>query len=142
MNNLTNSNDNQRKFWRLQLSTLLLIVTIFAVLSAWLIDHRNLRSQIKPPETKFVAVYQLGNASASRVQSELSQLNPDQRFIVDTTGKPTGIPNMQQNQSVIVACDASVRDQIEIIIRHFDRSNTDMLEIETVAEKQKPANRK
>ncbi|MDB4766141.1 hypothetical protein OAG71_00490 [bacterium] len=131
---------NRRKWWRLQLSSLLFIVTIFAVLSAWLVDHRNLRSQIKPAETKFAVVYQLQNASVNRVISELSSLYPNQRFVSVSNKKLTGIAKTQQDQSVIVACDASVRHQIAIIIQHFDRKNTDMIEIETVAEKQSSAN--
>ena len=135
LNHQTKTNSNPRIFWRLRLSSLLLIVTVCAILFAWLVDHRNLRSQIKQPETKFSAIYSLRYASARRVVSELSLLYPDQRFIEDKSGTMTVVPSPQTQQAVIVSCDASVREQIAIIIRHFDRDDTDMIENETVAEK-------
>ena len=36
-----------RDWWRLRLSTLLLVVVMLAVLLAWLADHQNLKSQIE-----------------------------------------------------------------------------------------------
>ena len=51
----------------------------------------------------------------------MTTLYPEQRFISYATGKPNGTA---KGQSVIVSCDESVRDQIAIIIEHFDRKNT------------------
>ena len=136
MNSQAISSRNPRSRWQLQLSSLLLIVVIFAVLLAWLADHRSLQSQIKPPEKKVSVVYQLQNASAHRVARKLSTLYPDQRFVVLHPYKS------HPRKSVIAACNESVQEQIAIIIRHFDRSNTDMIELETAAENETPANRK
>ena len=86
-------------------------------------------------------VHQLQNASPNRVVSELSMLYPEQRFVSAPVGKLGGM-NKSKQQSVIVSCDASVLDQIRIIINHFDRTNTDMLEAETIAEKPTETNRK
>ena len=36
-----------RDWWRLRLSTLLLVVAMLAVLLAWLVDHQKLKSQIE-----------------------------------------------------------------------------------------------
>ena len=141
MNRQITSNNSRRKWWQLGLSSLLLVVTIAAVLTAWFVDHHNLRSQIKPLERKFVAVCQLQNASPARVMSELSILYPGQRFVSGATGNPSGMTKSQQDQSVIVSCDESVRDQIGIIIQHFDRKNTDMTDLDLVTEEGASVNR-
>ena len=141
MNRQITSSNSRQKWRQLGLSSLLLVVTIAAVLTGWFVDHQNLRSQIKPVERKFVTVYQLQNASPARVMSELSILYPAQRFVSGATGKPSGMTKSQQDQSVIVSCDESVRDQIGIIIQHFDRKNTDMTELELVTEERSSANR-
>ena len=78
-------------------------------------------------------VYRLTNASPNRVVSELSALYPRQRFISAATGKSSGMT--QQEQSVIVSCDESKIEQIDIIMTHFDRKNTELIDIESVAKK-------
>ena len=141
MKDRTKSNRRQHSWWQLSLASLLWFATVLTVLLAWLIDHRNLQSQIKPPEIRITIVHQLQNASPNRVVSELSMLYPEQRFVSAPVGKLGGM-NKSKQQSVIVFCDASVLDQIRIIINHFDRTNTDMLEAETIAEKPTETNRK
>ena len=140
MKDRTKSN-RKHSWWQLSLASLLWFATVLTVLSAWLIDHRNLQSQIKPPEIKMMIVHQLKNASPNRVVSELSILYPEQRFVSAPVGKLGGMTKSKQ-QSVIVSCDASVLDQIRIIINHFDRANTDMLETETIAKRPTEAKRK
>jgi len=78
-------------------------------------------------------VHQLKHASSNRVVSELSMLYPEQRFVSAPTAKLAGMKKSKQ-QSVIVSCDASVMEQIKIIIQHFDRNNTEMLETKPITE--------
>jgi len=142
MNDSNQPTHRSPSLWRIRLSTLILLVTIFAVLAAWFVDHRQLRAQIKPPEIKTVVVYKLSNASAQRVIDELTKLYPKQEFIHGSVGKPSGFTKSQQNNSVIVSSDTSVRDQIDIIMRHFDRKGTDLIDAEQTASevlKQEPA---
>ena len=75
-------------------------------------------------------VYRLANASPNRVIVELTRLYPEQIFISGATGKPTGMTKSQQDKSVIVSTEVSLRDQNEIIIQHFDRNGTDLVDTE------------
>ena len=52
MNDLTHSDQRRLSRWHIQLSTLLLLVTIFAILTAWFVDQRTLRAQIKRRKAK------------------------------------------------------------------------------------------
>jgi len=47
MNDELEPSKKSRNWWRLRLSTLLLVVAMFAVLLAWLADHQKLKSQIE-----------------------------------------------------------------------------------------------
>lgn len=130
MNDSNQSTQRRLSRWHIQLSTLLMLVAIFAVLAAWFADHRMLRAQIKPPESKTVVVYRLTNASPNRVIDELTRLYPEQIFISGATGKSTGMTKIQLDKSVAVASDVSLQEQIALIIQHFDRYDTDLVDAE------------
>lgn len=123
-----------KKRWRIQLSNLLLTVTIFAILAAWLVDHRKLHAQIEPPESKTVFVYHLANASPDRVIGELSRLYPAQQFIPGAKAKPSGMTKSEQDKTVIAATDVSLQEQVGILIEHFDRTDTDLTDDSKVAD--------
>ena len=119
MVDLNHSNKRRKNRWTLQLSTLLLVVAIFAILAAWFVDHQQLTGQIRPNEIKLTVVYRFTNASASLVAEELRQLYPNQIFVAEASA----------NQ-LIVNDDTSCFSQIEFIILHFDRKDTDLIEPE------------
>ena len=123
---------NRRNWRQFSLVDLFWFATMIAVLWGWQIDRQNLQSQIKPTENKMTMSHVLHNASPSRVVSELTKLYPEQRFVAGT----------QKYKSVVYTCDASLWSQIQIIIHHFDRINTNMLETETNAGKPIDSQRK
>ena len=124
--NPANSNQATRHP-HVRLSSLLLLTTICAILFAWFVDHRKLRSQIVSPQSRIVTVYKLSNASPARVVDELQRLYPRQTFVPAATGNPIGETD---DNAVIVSADMAYREQIEIIIKYFDRKNTDMVKQE------------
>ena len=93
---------------RFRLSTLVLLVTIAAILAGWFVDRRSLKGQIDPPEMRQTLVYRLTNAKAMQVATRLNELYPEQRAIV---GK--------QN-SVFVNVEERLVPQLEIIIHYLD----------------------
>ena len=134
MNDPNQMINRPKKRWRIQLSNLLLVVTIFAILAAWLVDHRKLHAQIEPPERKTVFVYHLANASPDRVIEELSRLYPTQQFIPGAKAKPSGMTKSEQDKTVTAATDVSLREQVGILIEHFDRTGTDLTDDPKVAD--------
>jgi hypothetical protein len=116
----------------MRLSTLFLCLTICAILTAWFVDHRELKSRIEPPQPKIATSYSLSHASPELMAVELQNLYPKQKF---TAATPIG---GTKKNLVVVLAEMNIRKQLEIIIRHFDRPGTDMIESDTVAKNQTP----
>ena len=111
-----------------QLSSMLLLITIIAILVAWYVDRSKLQAQIKPVEGKLAMIFRLSNASPNLVIGELKRLYPDQIFISGSSGITSGMNQSDRERSVIASIDQSLHDQIEIIIQYYDRVGTDMVE--------------
>lgn len=120
----------------LRLSTLLLLLTICAILVAWFVDHRKLRAQIEPPppKDKISMIYRLSNASSDLVAQKLAALYPEQHFLPGTTAILPGASQQQAAKSVVVRIDVNLRDQIDIMMEYFDRQGTNLAENAKVAE--------
>ena len=121
MEDLRESKQSKRR-WQLRLSTIVWLLTVFAVLAAWYADHSKLQSKLdaKNPESNVmklsslglsmeVKVYHLANASPELVKSKLQNLFPKQRFAA----------NVRTN-TVIASANSKVLRQIENTIRRID----------------------
>ena len=106
---------------RFHLSTLLLLLTISALVVAWIVDRSALIDKIEPDTDRITLVYRVSNAPAGDVIKKLSELYPNQLFLPS------------KRNSIIVNTARRERDRIEIIIEHLDLRGG-ALNVESMAE--------
>lgn len=105
------------------LATLLVVLTLCAILLGWLVDHRRLVEQIGPPPQRTVKVYRFSYASVDMVAKELSELFDS----ITIRSEPT-------TNSLIIAAEEVDSAPIEMILRLADRKGTDFVETKKVAQ--------
>lgn len=105
------------------LATLLVVLTLCAILLGWLVDHRRLVEQIGPPPQRTTKVYRLSHASVDLVAKELSKL-----FDANT------IRSEPISNSIFIAAEEVDSARIEMILRLVDRKGTDFVETKKVAQ--------
>ena len=105
---------------RFSLAALMVVLTVFAILLAWLADHCRLVKQIPAQPQKLLKVYQLSFASAELATQQLSELFPSYGFACDLN-----------SNDVIVNASKIDHDRIQMIIQYIDRKDTEFIETET-----------
>lgn len=107
----------RRRWTRFSLAWLLGVLTISAVLIAWLADHRRLVEQIGPQPQKTAVLYPLSNASARLASERLNELFQSERILPDPT-----------SNAIIVNAERINHERIRMILLHIDRKGTEYIE--------------
>ena len=97
---------------RFRLSTLLLILTVFAILIAWIVDHRSLSQKLRPDIERITFIQALSNAKNGDMITQLQDLFPDQVFMYN------------KMNSIMIHTTMRERDRIKKIIEHLDQPQT------------------
>ena len=120
----TSTNSLPKRNSTFSLATLICVLTICALLSAWFVDHQRLVTQIAPPSERLSTVYRLSNVSAELATKKLNEWLEPGTVIAETV-----------SNSVIVTTDETNRLRIESMIRYVDRTGTDLVHDKIVVPK-------
>ncbi len=102
---------------RFSLATLLNALALCGVLLAWYVDHCRLKEQIPTPPKLQMMTYRLSNASPELAAEKLTELFRSESIGFDAN-----------SNSVIVAAERNVHDQIQMVLRHIDRKDTEFVD--------------
>ena len=105
----TFNNSLPRRKSTFSLATLLCVLTVCAVLSAWFVDHHRLAGRIAPSSKKTSTAYRLSNVSATLAAKELDEWLEPGTVIAETV-----------SNSLIVTADETNRPRIESMIQYLD----------------------
>ena len=90
-------------------TTLLSVLTICVVLSAWFVDHQRLARQLAPPPESPATVYRLSNVSAELATEKLNE------WLEPGTATAETVSN-----SVVVVADETSLPRVESMICYLD----------------------
>ena len=95
---------------RFTIASLLVLLTLAAVLLAWMLDHQRLKSQIHENLNETTGVYRLSNTSAAEAIKEIAPLFTSEKISCEP-----------QSNSVIVCASPAETAKIELMLRYIDR---------------------
>ena len=107
---------NKQRKRQISLSTLLLLVTMIALLLAWWIDRSALKAQIPEKPNRTTLVFTIQNGSAGAIAKKLQEIF-DQNLVTLVADEATN--------SLIVNADQKKQEQIRIMFKHLDRIGTE-----------------
>jgi len=95
---------------RFTIASLLVLLTLAAILLAWMLDHQRLKSQIHENLNETTGVYRLSNTSAAAAIKEIAPLFTSEKISCEP-----------QSNSVIVCASPAETAKIELMLRYIDR---------------------
>ena len=113
---------------QIRLSTLLLLMTLFAVVAGWAVDRWKLAAQIEPPVPRSLFTFKLKNASAKLVAAKLNELYDG--TVVGEKTFPFVFLCGDDRSFVANASDLEVW-QVRALLQHFDRVGTEYAQVTT-----------
>ena len=116
------SNTSTKRKSTFSLGTMLCVLTLIVILTAWFVDHQRLSKQIPPiPEKKPAQVYRL-NAPAELVAEKMNEMLESGEVISETV-----------SNSIIVVAPVDDLTPIENMIRYVDLNESDLVKNQTNA---------
>jgi hypothetical protein len=106
-----------RRNSRFSLTTLLGVLTLCGVLLAWYVDHCQLKEQIPSPPRLEMMTYRLSHASAESAGRKLNEVFESDTVVCETV-----------SNSIIVGAERKVHDQIQLMLLHIDRKDTEYVD--------------
>ena len=108
-----NENSTRRRFFQLNLATIMLLMVIVAVVVAWWSDHSRLMKELQNRELE-IRVYNLINTDAGQIAKTVTEQFPD------TPYDPVRLSVDQRLNAIIISGHASKLDQIQALLQRLD----------------------